>query len=47
MKTLGGKKVLILGLTFKPETSDVRGSLGNKIAEFLQSEGAQVIAHDP
>ena len=44
---LKGKKVLLLGLAFKPETDDVRESASLKIAESLLAEGADVTAHDP
>lgn len=44
---LAGKKVLLLGLAFKPETDDVRESASLKIAENLLAKGAQVTAHDP
>ena len=42
-----GKKIAILGLTFKPETDDVRESRSEIVIKELISEGANVIAHDP
>ena len=44
---LSGKKILILGLAFKPGTDDVRESASLKIARFLIEAGAEVTAHDP
>lgn len=42
-----GKKITILGLTFKPETDDVRESRSEIVIKELIKEGANVIAHDP
>ncbi len=44
---LAGKKILLLGLAFKPGTDDVRESASLKIAQHLQQAGALVYAHDP
>jgi UDPglucose 6-dehydrogenase len=44
---LRGKRITVLGLTFKPETDDLRESLGIDIALELQARGARVCAHDP
>lgn len=44
---LSGKKVAVLGLTFKAGTSDVRKSPGVAIANTLSRYGAAVSAHDP
>jgi UDPglucose 6-dehydrogenase/GDP-mannose 6-dehydrogenase len=44
---LKGKRVLVLGLAFKPGTDDVRESASLKIVSRLASEASQVIAHDP
>jgi UDPglucose 6-dehydrogenase len=44
---LRGKTVAVLGLTFKPDTDDLRESLGVDIALELASRGATVWAHDP
>lgn len=46
-KTLKKKKVLMLGLAFKPDTDDVRQSPSKKITEDLLKAGAQVYVHDP
>jgi UDPglucose 6-dehydrogenase len=44
---LSGKKILLLGLAFKPGTDDVRESASLKIAQYLLELDAQVLAHDP
>jgi UDPglucose 6-dehydrogenase len=44
---LAGKTVALLGLSFKPETDDMRESVSIPIAETLISEGAKVRAYDP
>jgi UDPglucose 6-dehydrogenase len=44
---LAGKRVLLLGLAFKPETDDVRESASLSIAADLLDAGAHVTAHDP
>jgi UDPglucose 6-dehydrogenase len=42
-----GKKVGVLGLTFKPNTDDMRDSPAIAIIQTLQDAGAQVSAFDP
>jgi len=44
---LGGKRIGIWGLAFKPDTDDVRESPALAIIEALLAEGAQVQAYDP
>jgi UDPglucose 6-dehydrogenase len=47
---LGGvnkKRVALLGLSFKPDTDDVRYTRALPIAESLIEEGAEIIAYDP
>ena len=44
---LSGRKILMLGLAFKPGTDDVRESASLKIVSSLVREGAKVAAHDP
>ena len=41
------QRVLVLGLSFKPRTNDVRGSIGIKIAKKLIAEGYTVSVYDP
>ncbi|WP_284641750.1 UDP-glucose dehydrogenase family protein [Paenibacillus silviterrae] len=45
--TLYGKKLAVLGLTFKPGTDDLRESPSLAIIEALAGEGARVFVHDP
>jgi UDPglucose 6-dehydrogenase/GDP-mannose 6-dehydrogenase len=45
--TLVGRKILILGLSFKAGTDDVRDSPTLKIIPDLISQGAKLLAHDP
>jgi UDPglucose 6-dehydrogenase len=42
-----GKKVALLGLTFKPNTDDMRDAPSIAIAQALQDAGAHVVAYDP
>jgi len=44
---LGGKRVAVLGLTFKPGTDDVRETPAASVIEALLAEGASVLATDP
>lgn len=44
---LEGKSVGLLGLTFKPNTDDLREAPALEVAELLRAEGAQVHAYDP
>jgi UDPglucose 6-dehydrogenase/GDP-mannose 6-dehydrogenase len=45
--SLCDQSVLLMGLSFKPDTDDVRESPSLKIAIDLIKKGAKVIAHDP
>jgi UDPglucose 6-dehydrogenase len=45
--TLMGKTVAVLGLSFKPNTNDIRESPAIDIARRLLEEGASVRAYDP
>lgn len=45
--TLAGRRVLVLGLAFKPDTDDVRESASRRIIAALLAQGARVKAHDP
>ena len=42
-----GKRVALLGLTFKPNTDDMRDAPSLAIAQALQDAGAHVVAYDP
>jgi len=44
---LSGKTIGILGLSFKPDTDDIRESRATLMVEALLKEGAQVRAYDP
>lgn len=50
-KALGGseadKRIAVLGLTFKPETDDMRDAPALAILPALVDKGASVVAHDP
>ncbi len=50
IKVLGGlrnKSIGVLGLSFKPNTDDIRESIALKLIEDLIERGARVRAHDP
>jgi len=42
-----GKKIAVLGLTFKPNTDDMRDSPAIAVIQTLQDSGATVAAYDP
>ncbi len=44
---ISGKKIAILGLSFKPQTDDLREAPSLKIIDKLLDEGARVSAYDP
>ena len=44
---VSGKKIAVLGLTFKPETDDMRDSPALSIIPPLLDKGAKIHAHDP
>ena len=44
---LDGKRVAVWGLSFKPNTDDLRESPALKIVGLLKDGGADVIAYDP
>jgi UDPglucose 6-dehydrogenase len=41
------KRIAVWGLTFKPDTDDVRSSVAIEVVEQLLLEGAHVVAYDP
>lgn len=46
-ESLAGKKVALLGLSFKPETDDMREAASIPITKELIEEEAEIIAYDP
>ncbi len=46
-KSLGRSRVLVLGLAYKKNVSDIRESPAIKIIELLEKRGAEVDFHDP
>ena len=46
-KNLQGKKLVVLGAAFKPNSDDLRDSPSIAIANLLQKAGASVLVHDP
>ena len=44
---LAGKNVAVLGITFKPDTDDVRDAPSLTLVPMLQESGATVRAYDP
>src|ERR671917_854392 len=47
LHTLQGKRIALLGLSFKPNTDDLRKAPSLKIARALQRRGARVVGYDP
>jgi UDPglucose 6-dehydrogenase len=47
LHSLKGKRVALLGLSFKPNTDDLRGAPSLMIADALNSLGARVVGYDP
>jgi len=44
---LYGKRIAVLGLSFKPGTDDIREAVSIRIIERFLKEGANIIAYDP
>ncbi len=44
---LEGARIAVLGLSFKPDTDDVRGSRALDVIDYLTERGADVVAYDP
>jgi UDPglucose 6-dehydrogenase len=44
---LQGKRIAVWGVSFKPDTADLRGSPAVEIVSSLNRQGASVIAYDP
>src|SRR5215210_2169877 len=47
LHSLKGRRVALLGLSFKPNTDDLRGAPSLAIAGALRSLGARVVGYDP
>jgi UDPglucose 6-dehydrogenase len=47
LHTLKGKRIALLGLSFKPNTDDLREAPSLEIARVLDSLGARVVGYDP
>ena len=47
LHTLKGKRIALLGLSFKPNTDDLREAPSLQIAHSLNSLGARVVGYDP
>src|SRR5918995_205355 len=47
LHTLKGKRIVLLGLAFKPNTDDLREAPSLTIAQSLDSLGARVVGYDP
>jgi UDPglucose 6-dehydrogenase len=45
--SLAGRRIALLGLSFKPDTDDMRGASSLVLAARLEGEGAMVSAYDP
>jgi UDP-N-acetyl-D-glucosamine dehydrogenase len=46
-ETISGKKILIVGISYKPNIADIRESPTLRLIEELRSQGNEVIWHDP
>ena len=46
-KAVKGSRVLLLGVSYKPDVGDLRESPSLKILQLLQDSGAEVVYHDP
>ncbi len=46
-KPVNGSRVLVLGVSYKPNVGDLRESPSLKIVELLAENGAEVVYHDP
>jgi UDPglucose 6-dehydrogenase len=47
LRTLRGRKIALLGLSFKPNTDDLRGAPSLELAQTLTRLGARVVGYDP
>ena len=47
IRKIKGKKIAVLGVAFKPDTDDIRDSMGIELVRQLMKLGANVTIHDP
>jgi len=47
IRKIKGKKIAVLGVAFKPNTDDIRDSMGIELVRQLMKLGANVTIHDP
>jgi UDPglucose 6-dehydrogenase len=47
LHTLKGKRIALLGLSFKPKTDDLRGAPSLEIARDLGRRGVRIVCYDP
>ncbi len=47
LTTLNGKKIVVLGIAFKPDTDDLRETRSFPVINHLLQAGAEVYVHDP
>jgi UDPglucose 6-dehydrogenase len=47
LHTLKGKRIALLGLSYKPNTDDLREAASLEIADLLDSLGARAVGYDP
>jgi len=47
LKDIKNPKIVVLGMTYKPDTYDIRNSPAQKIIGLLKADGYQVSAYDP
>ena len=45
--SLSGKRILVLGAAFKPNSDDLRDSPAIAVAKLILAEGANLVMHDP
>jgi UDP-N-acetyl-D-glucosamine dehydrogenase len=44
---IAGSQVLVLGVAYKPDVGDIRGSPSIEVSEILMEHGARLMWHDP
>ncbi|MEH7237411.1 UDP-glucose dehydrogenase family protein [Bacillus sp. JJ1562] len=45
--SLKGKRIALIGLSFKPNTDDMREAASISVSKVLDNEGAELVAYDP